>query len=259
MTATLTVVPGEILNVFVGGQGGAGRRGRCGWRLQWRRRQAAQGISDGGGGGASDIRRGGNALSNRVVVAGGGGGGAFRSGGGGAGGGTTGGAGANSSRQWATVTGGGGGTQSAGGSGGMNPVDPSPATVSPGLPAPAARAVPRPSGASGGGGGGGYFGGGGGAGGDSSTLGAAAGGGGSSFARPGVVHAEASHTGNGAVAILATARSSDARCSEERSDVSTTVSHHAHGATGRRSVGLRLGARAGACPQPDRGVRVATV
>ena len=36
-----------------------------------------------------------------------------------------------------------------------------------------------------------------------------------------------------------------------RSDVSTTVSHHAHGTTWRRIVGLRFGAHARACAQPD--------
>ena len=57
---TLTVSPGQVLNIYVGGQatwngGGAGKGGA-------------------NGGDASDIRVGGTALSNRVIVAGGGGG-----------------------------------------------------------------------------------------------------------------------------------------------------------------------------------------
>ena len=100
--ATLTVVPGEILNVFVGGQGGLVPLGGLGGFNGGGAGGTGAGFHDGGGGGASDIRRGGSALSNRVVVAGGGGGGSF-SGFGGAGGGTTGGAGsapAQRDRRW---------------------------------------------------------------------------------------------------------------------------------------------------------------
>ncbi len=136
VTATLTVVPGEILNVFVGGQGGIGAARWVG-RLQWRRgRRHRSSFFDGGGGGASDIRRGGNALSNRVVVAGGGGGGSF-SGFGGAGGGTTGGAGtapAQRDRRWRWHAVGRW-------SGGINSSNPA-TMVSPGPPAPAAKADP---------------------------------------------------------------------------------------------------------------------
>ncbi len=119
MTATLTVVPGEILNVFVGGQGGAGAAGGLGGFNGGGAGGTGTSFFGGGGGGASDIRRGGIALSNRVVVAGGGGGGAF-TGVGGAGGGTTGGAGTASPPN---VTAAGGGTQSAGGAGGVNSVE----------------------------------------------------------------------------------------------------------------------------------------
>ena len=71
--ATLSVTPGEVLNIYVGGAGSnTGTPG--GWN--------GGGISSAGtgpttgasGGGASDIRRGGTALSNRILVAGGGGG-----------------------------------------------------------------------------------------------------------------------------------------------------------------------------------------
>ena len=63
---TLAVTPGDVLNIYVGGQsgyngGGTGGTGSYG-----------AGAS---GGGATDVRIGGTALSNRVLVAGGGGGG----------------------------------------------------------------------------------------------------------------------------------------------------------------------------------------
>jgi alpha-tubulin suppressor-like RCC1 family protein len=100
---TITVTPGTILYIYVGGQGGytagfnGGGLGGAGY----------DGSNGDGGGGASDIRQGGTAISNRVVVAGGGGGGSWW-GDGGAGGYPNGGDG---------ISGGGGGTQSAGGTG----------------------------------------------------------------------------------------------------------------------------------------------
>jgi hypothetical protein len=104
-TATIDVVPGETLFVYVGGRGGNGASGTVtdedgtgasssggdggfngggdgengteiavefasfGGSIQ-----LAAGTAAGGGGGASDVRRGGNTLDDRVVVAGGGGG-----------------------------------------------------------------------------------------------------------------------------------------------------------------------------------------
>lgn len=64
----LLVNPGDVLNVFVGGQGATPTGGFNG---------GANGGSQnaGGGGGASDVRVGGTAESNRVITAGGGGGG----------------------------------------------------------------------------------------------------------------------------------------------------------------------------------------
>lgn len=64
----LLTTPGDILNVFVGGQGTAPTGGFNG---------GGNGGSTnaGGGGGASDVRFGGTAESNRLLVAGGGGGG----------------------------------------------------------------------------------------------------------------------------------------------------------------------------------------
>jgi hypothetical protein len=64
----LVVTPGDILNIFVGGQGSTPTGGFNG---------GANGGSDnaGGGGGASDVRVGGNSESDRILTAGGGGGG----------------------------------------------------------------------------------------------------------------------------------------------------------------------------------------
>jgi hypothetical protein len=64
----LIVNPGDVLNIFVGGQGGTPTGGFNG---------GANGGSTnaGGGGGASDVRVGGTAEANRVITAGGGGGG----------------------------------------------------------------------------------------------------------------------------------------------------------------------------------------
>ncbi len=75
--AVLTVTPGEILNLYVGGKGvdgistagGAGGFNGGGLGGTW-----SGGRCPGGGGGATDIRQGGNALSNRKIVAAGGGG-----------------------------------------------------------------------------------------------------------------------------------------------------------------------------------------
>lgn len=116
---SLTVTPGQVLHLYVGGQaadvgnvtpapGGFNGGGDGG---QW----------GAGGGGATDVRVGGTALANRVAVAGGGGGG--NSGGpdhgaGGYGGGASGDPGVNFSGGY---TPGGGGTQSAGGAAGYSP------------------------------------------------------------------------------------------------------------------------------------------
>ena len=71
---TLSVTPGEVLRLYVGGVGGSVSPTGVG--------SSAGGYNGGGdgrqycggGGGATDVRRGGGALGNRVVVAGGGGG-----------------------------------------------------------------------------------------------------------------------------------------------------------------------------------------
>lgn len=104
----LVVSPGQLVYVYVGGQGA---------------NSSAGGFNGGGnslgstyggsGGGASDVRSGGQALSDRVIVAGGGGGGTSGSTPlpGGAGGGLTGATGSNGGG----FTAGTGGTQGAGG------------------------------------------------------------------------------------------------------------------------------------------------
>jgi len=68
VTDVITVIPGDIINIFVGGAGVSDGGGFNG---------GGNGGSNvaGGGGGASDIRLNGTDLTNRVIVAGGGGGG----------------------------------------------------------------------------------------------------------------------------------------------------------------------------------------
>jgi len=109
-TGSLSVTPGETLQVYVGGQPSGAAAGFNGGGL---------GESGGaGGGGASDIRQGGAALANRVLVAAGGGGGGIWSSlavVGGVGGGATGGDGY---RNTLADMGGLGATQTAGGANG---------------------------------------------------------------------------------------------------------------------------------------------
>jgi hypothetical protein len=62
---TLAVTPGDVLNIYVGGQSGFNGGGIGGYGAY------TSGVS---GGGATDIRIGGTSLSDRVIVAGGGGG-----------------------------------------------------------------------------------------------------------------------------------------------------------------------------------------
>lgn len=72
----LDVTPGQILRIYVGGQGGTVNNNTPaggGWNGGG---HATGSVNEphGGGGGASDVRVGGNSLNNRVIVAGGGGG-----------------------------------------------------------------------------------------------------------------------------------------------------------------------------------------
>src|SRR5579872_1605168 len=82
VVCTLSVTPGEVLNLYVGSTGGAatfisgGTGGNTGPTVSGGMGGTSLSFGGGGGGGgASDIRIGGLALANREVVAGGGGGG----------------------------------------------------------------------------------------------------------------------------------------------------------------------------------------
>jgi gliding motility-associated-like protein len=199
ITATLTVTPGQVLNIFVGGMGTQGNfSGGFNGGGTGRASTGSAAYSSFGGGGASDIRIGGIALANRVIVGGGGGG---RSGGSG----PVCGGNANCNNGVAGCStfgaGGGGGTQTAGGAGGA------PWAGTP--PGGQAGTLGQGGGgglwqtASGGGGGGGYYGGGGGGNDGCCTggNGGGGGGGGSSFFPLGGTCLAANNTGNGYVNI----------------------------------------------------------
>jgi len=110
VTSTLNVTPGEVLNLVVGGGGGAGTNGPFvgGLSFAW--------GGGGGGGGSSNVDPG----SNHQVIAGGGGGGASYSGGAGGDAGGSGGAGGNGggSTVIGNEAGGGGGSAGTGGTAG---------------------------------------------------------------------------------------------------------------------------------------------
>lgn len=123
----LTVTPGDVLNLFVGGQNGFNGGGIAS-------NTACVLATGGNGGGATDIRLNGVSLANRVIVAGGGGGAGGdrvatcgRGSGGGGGGGYYGGGGGAAWPQTSTVVA-TGGDQTAGGVGGTS----SYATAAPG-------------------------------------------------------------------------------------------------------------------------------
>ena len=183
--ATLAVVPGQILNIYVGGAGGNGNLFGAVGGFNGGGSTSGYGTwGGGGGGGASDIRIGGVALANRVIVGAGGGGAGYDGGGctgdqpGGDGGGLTGGTvttcvGYILGLGYSSVILSGGGTQVGGGVGG--------ALTGGFYPAGSAGVLGiggknNNGGGIGGGGGGGYYGGGGGC-----WMG---GGGGSSYTDP---------------------------------------------------------------------------
>ncbi|MCX6310784.1 MAG: glycine-rich protein [Bacteroidetes bacterium] len=77
--ATITVTPGDVINIYVGGAGAPDNNtsaagGFNGGGIGMMESNYTY-YGGGGGGGASDIRLNGNALTDRIVVAGGGGGG----------------------------------------------------------------------------------------------------------------------------------------------------------------------------------------
>lgn len=202
VNATISVSPGEVLQINVGGQG----------------RDNASAYNGGGrpgGGGATDIRRPSFASTmtsfnscaynfscgypERIVIAGGGGGGGNLSGSNGGRGGENGEAGTAFNASGGDATGGAGGSQSAGGSaGGGTAIGPNAGPGSGSLGVGGANGWA--TGAFGGGGGGGLFGGG--QGGQSSNgtggnLGAGGGGGGSSYAGGAGVSSPLFTTGGG--------------------------------------------------------------
>ena len=117
---TITVTPGQLLNIHVGGQPSAGYLGGYNGGGNGGTGYSA-GEEGGGGGGASDVRSAGNALGDRLVVAAGGGGAGANC----TGGGSHGGNGGNpngyiGSTCEAGITGGDGATQGGGGAGGVD-------------------------------------------------------------------------------------------------------------------------------------------
>ncbi len=179
--ANLSVTPGQVLTVYVGGSDGYNGGGA--------------GINTGKyGGGASDLRLGGTALTNRVLVAAGGGGSSASFPG--ATGGDAGFVGNTAANPSALATPGGGATQTAGGAPGNN------GATAGQLGQGGNGAVNNMVGGGyGAGGGGGYYGGGGGG----ARSGGLGGGGGSSYASPaltsGVSYTTGYRAGNGVVTI----------------------------------------------------------
>ncbi|MHB8219450.1 MAG: hypothetical protein ACYDHU_03900 [Acidimicrobiales bacterium] len=203
-TATLSVSPGQIYQVLVGGSGGDGAGTTPGTGGSNGGAPGGSGglQAGGGGGGGSEIDLG----STRLVVAGGGGGAGGGSTGtaGGAGGGTSGGAGTNASSD--STGGGAGGTASAPGAGGVpGTLDCSGACVAGSIGSGASGGTGGAGPESGGGGGGGYNGGGGGGGGGAASSGGAGGGGGSGYADPSLTTSSttvgAGQSGDGTVTI----------------------------------------------------------
>ncbi len=205
----LAVTPGDVLYIYVGGQGASSTSPGPGGAGGYNGGGNGGGTGSitygggGGGGGGSDIRVSPYALANRVVVAGGGGGGyicpcSAGSGclAGGVGGGLTGGNGAPPCNACGTPSG-GGGTQAAGGAvGAYSACSPTSATAGLFGAGGVGRNTLCGSDNGGGGGGGGWYGGGGG------DYGA--GGGGSSYtsgAVTGVTHTQGFQSGNGQVII----------------------------------------------------------
>ena len=188
VTSMVSVTPGELLYVDVGGQGADAQNGGVhnagGANGGGAGGLDGAGDSAGGGGGASDVRTAaaasGLSPDTRLVVAGGGGGGADNFGGcsGGAGGATPG-AGASSG----TAGGGGAGGSATGGAAGSSASGCDAATAGSLGAGGAGGSNASTCLVGGGGGGGGYFGGGGGGGGGGGSAGAG-GGAGSNFAGP---------------------------------------------------------------------------
>ncbi|MGB1102311.1 MAG: T9SS type A sorting domain-containing protein [Crocinitomicaceae bacterium] len=215
----LAVTPGEVLNVYVGGQGADGAGGYNGGATGGFGTAGTGGTAGyaGSGGGGSDVRQGGTDLADRVIVAGGGGGGGRNytngtcvpcgtGGNGGDGGGIVGGDGDDPDdpiygTYFNPGSGAGGGTDIAGGAGGDGPEGPD---GNPGVLGAGGLGINGNYGIASGGGGGGYYGGGSGAGASSGSGDAGGGGGGGSSYVGGVVDGETiagERTGHGQIII----------------------------------------------------------
>lgn len=204
VAATVSVTPGEVLQVMVGGSGTV---------------SSYNGGGTTGGGGASDIRRPAFSTSSscaynltcgaaqRIIVAGGGGSGAWYSDGASGTGGGNGGAGGQvatgGTAAGTGATAGGAATSGAGGSGGTGGGSGAGSGTGANGSLAAGGALGWKPGANGGGGGGGYYGGGGG--GSSTYAGAGGGGGGTSWAGgtgvSGAVFSDADRSGSGVITI----------------------------------------------------------
>jgi hypothetical protein len=192
--SVLSVTPGQVYNIFVGGQGDP--TGTAGYNGGGTGIGGTLATPGSGGGGATDIRFGGITLANRILVAGGGGGatdnGGFANGG--AGGGLIGGNGSPGTNVWSCTgtvvpT---GGSQLAGGLGGT-----STSCAWNGFNGSLGLGGNSYNNYRSSGGGGGYYGGGG-------AHNGMSGGGGSSYAIPTasfVAHTQGFQTGNGSVTI----------------------------------------------------------
>jgi len=215
----LSVTPGEVLNIYVGGQGADGAGGYNGGGTGGFGTAGSGGTAGygGSGGGASDVRQGGATLADRVIVAGGGGGGGRNytngscvpcgtGGNGGEGGGLAGGDGddpddAIYGTYFNPGSGAGGGTDVAGGAAGDGPEGPD---GNVGTLGNGGLGIDGNYGIASGGGGGGYYGGGSGAGASSGSGDAGGGGGGGSSYVGGMVDGTTTpgiREGNGQIII----------------------------------------------------------
>ncbi|NOQ72630.1 MAG: T9SS type A sorting domain-containing protein [Crocinitomix sp.] len=216
-TGILTVSPGEVLNIYVGGTGTEDIAGYNGGGLGgFGTPSTHDGGRAGSGGGASDVRQGGVALDNRVIAAGGGGGGGrdYANGGctpcgtggnGGAGGALT---GTDGDDPFYFIgvypnvgSGGKGGTAVTGGAGGDGPEGPD---GNPGVLGVGGLGIDGTQSVASGGGGGGYYGGGAGAGANWGTGVAGGGGAGGSSYLGSLTEASTTggiRTGNGEIII----------------------------------------------------------
>ncbi len=207
--ASLSVTPGAVYQITVGGRGGSVRFGQDPPGAGGFNGGGSGGsgfLTAGGGGGASDVRTGSFALTDRIIIAGGGGGAPYGLAFGGSGGGSEGGDGRGGGK--GDNNGGGkGGSQTAGGAGGIGQGDGGGNGEDGSLGNGGAGSDHTAGGGTGAGGGGGYYGGGGGGG---YFGGGGGGGGGSGYGPAGVVFETGVRSGDGQVIITYTSPDSTA-------------------------------------------------